>query len=342
MEPITADLYPYPEGWYAIGFTDEFRTGSVVTRKFVGQEVVVWRTQSGTIAVSDPYCPHMGAHLGKGGTVQGEELRCPFHGFCFDPEGTCTSTGYGTKPNPKGKLRVWPSNEVNGIVMVYHHPEGEEPTWSIPELDMSAFTKMKHIKWDLDSHPQETSENRVDTGHFTEVHGYSGIETLESLRTEGQYLYSKYAMQRSAGFIGKAKLRAEFEVHVHGLGFSFVDARVPELGLRLNQFVLSTPIAPGKVELRIALAVEKVKKPAKINPVLILLPKKLTTQIIATTAFREFKHDVGQDFEIWNNKKYVTPPALAKGDGPVGQYRMWAKQFYPDKKEVINGKAFVA
>ena len=58
--------------------------------------------------------------------------------------------------------------------------------------------------------------------------------------------------------------------------------------------------------------------------------------IIHGTAFKGFMHDVGQDFNIWQNKEYVHPPALAKGDGPVGQYRVWCKQFYPNKKEIIE------
>ncbi|WP_459250257.1 Rieske 2Fe-2S domain-containing protein [Streptomyces youssoufiensis] len=45
-----------------------------------------------------PYCPHLGAHPGHGGTVRGENLVCPCHHFRFDPEGACVRTGYGTAP----------------------------------------------------------------------------------------------------------------------------------------------------------------------------------------------------------------------------------------------------
>lgn len=345
MDPLIAKLYPYPEGWYALGFSEEFKKGEVKTCKFVGKEVVVWRTDSGKIAVADPFCPHLGAHLGKGGTVQGEDIRCPFHGFCFNPEGECTSTGYGTQPNPKGKLRMWHSAEKNGVVLVYHHyNKGQAPEWSIPDLDTAGFTHLKHTMWELDSHPQETSENSVDIGHFSIVHGYTGVETLKPLRTEDQYLTSQYAMVRSAGFLGlNSKIRAEFEVHVHGLGYSFVDVHVPEIGLHTHQFVLSTPIAPGKIQLRVALAVEHIKKPGKVNAALAIMPPALVTKIIHGTAFKGFMHDVGQDFNIWQNKEYVHPPALAKGDGPVGQYRVWCKQFYPNKKEIVErGEMVVA
>jgi hypothetical protein len=41
-----------------------------------------------------------------------------------------------------------------------------------------------------------------------------------------------------------------------------------------------------------------------------------------------FSHDAQQDFDIWQNKRFIQPPALAEGDGPIGKYRLWARQFY--------------
>jgi hypothetical protein len=113
------------------------------------------------------------------------------------------------------------------------------------------------------------------------------------------------------------------------LGYSFVQVEVPQFAMRTRQFVLSTPVGDGKIQLRIALAVEYLQQPAKIFPLLALLPRKFTTNLVGTGTFKGFMHDVGQDFHIWENKAYVSPPALAAGDGPVGQYRVWAKQFYP-------------
>jgi len=37
---------------------------------------------------------------------------------------------------------------------------------------------------------------------------------------------------------------------------------------------------------------------------------------------------VQKDIEIWKYKRYLKHPALAEGDGPIGLYRKWAKQFY--------------
>jgi hypothetical protein len=33
-------------------------------------------------------------------------------------------------------------------------------------------------------------------------------------------------------------------------------------------------------------------------------------------------------FEVWRHKRFASRPALAAGDGPIGLYRQWTRQFY--------------
>jgi hypothetical protein len=37
-----------------------------------------------------------------------------------------------------------------------------------------------------------------------------------------------------------------------------------------------------------------------------------------------------QDIPIWENKVFAPRPVLCEGDGPIGRFRAWAKQFYGD------------
>jgi len=52
-------------------------------------ELIARRDSSGAVRVYDAFCPHQGAHLGFGGVIDRDCLRCPFHGFYFDAEGRC-------------------------------------------------------------------------------------------------------------------------------------------------------------------------------------------------------------------------------------------------------------
>ena len=49
-------------------------------------------------------------------------------------------------------------------------------------------------------------------------------------------------------------------------------------------------------------------------------------------------HDAQQDFLIWENKRYLARPALARGDGPIGKFRLWARQFYHDLPETMRAQ----
>lgn len=322
-------LKPYPNGWYVLAHSTEVRNGQIITRRFAGKDILIFRSESGKLAITAPYCPHMGAHLAYGGKIEGESIKCPFHHFCFDTKGDCTATGYGTKPSSRLKLPTYHSDEKNDLILIWYDEKNQGPSWYIPQEDWSEWTTVRFATFDFKSHPQETTENSVDVGHFSIVHGYTGVETLQEMEAQEHYLYAKYAMKRLADFVGKKRtIRTEFNVHVHGLGYSFVNTSIDELGMQTRHFVLPTPTDTGQLKLRIGVSIKKMKDFSKISPLLNLLPSALVHKLILNGTYKGYCHDVSMDFKIWENKIYIDPPILAKGDGPVAQYRMWAQQFY--------------
>ena len=79
--------YPFtsfPNGWFVVAQSSEVTTGVVKALKVFGVELVAYRTLEGQVLVTEAYCPHQGAHLAHGGVVEGDNVRCPFHGWCFD------------------------------------------------------------------------------------------------------------------------------------------------------------------------------------------------------------------------------------------------------------------
>ena len=327
-----------PTGWYCVGLSRDLKPGHVQRFVLADRERVMFRTRSGAFGVLDAYCPHLGAHLGYGGEVRGECLRCPFHGFEYNVEGDCVSTPYGTKLPPKAKAETISSRDRNGLLLVYHSRGGAPPGWEVPTLDWENWSPLLLKRWRLRGHPQETTENSVDVGHFTELHGYTSVETLRDVQLDGPHLSAKYAMSRPAGFLGRV-VRTEFDVQVYGLGYSLVEVEVPQYGLQMRMFVLSNPTTNDEIELRVALSLCNDFASRRIHPALGLIPRRWIAPWIARSAFRGFTHDVQQDFIIWQHKRFVQPPVLADGDGPVVKYRRWARQFYGDNgQSETNGE----
>lgn len=323
-------LPPFPSSWYVVGLSHELVVGQISELQFCGQEVVLYRTQSGQAVLSEAHCAHMGAHFAHGGKVRGELIQCPFHGFCFDKSGQCVETGYGTKAPPQARIKTWTIREMNGMIYAWHSQTGEAPTWEIPTLDWEGWSAPRFASWRIPSHPQEIAENSVDLGHFRHVHGYGDVKVFEEARAEGPVLFGKYGMSRIASFVGKGgkKIHAEFNFYEYGLGYAYVEAHAMEFDLYSRHFVMPMPIDGKDLQLRIADSVRMDYQPSKINPLLRLVPKAILDFFILKGYHREYQRDVSDDFEMWANKVYVHPPALAQGDGPIILYRKWAQQFY--------------
>jgi phenylpropionate dioxygenase-like ring-hydroxylating dioxygenase large terminal subunit len=329
---------PVPNSWYALAFASELKPGTVLARRLAGRDLVLYRTRSGKVNAAGAYCPHLGAHLGYGGTIEGEEIRCPFHAFRFDLDGRCTATGYGTKPPPTARLTVWPVCEANGIVFVWYDSRGLPPTWVPPALNMRGWTGIHRRAFTLRDHPQETVENGVDIGHFAIVHGYSDVQVEQDITTEGHIFRAGYAATRPMPVLGRlgAKVRFHFELAAYGLGYSLVNVRVPAFGVQSRLFILATPTETDSITLHLALSLRKIKPGKQFHPLLGFVPGSLLSDLIARAIHSSLVHDANQDFVIWENKRYIHPPALAQGDGPIGKFRTWARQFYHESPVVVE------
>jgi 3-ketosteroid 9alpha-monooxygenase subunit A len=89
--------YAFPRGWFVVAESAEVGRKPCNVHYF-GQDLVLYRGESGRVVMLDAYCPHMGTHLGMStmsATVQsdtfleGDSIRCPFHAWRFGPDGKC-------------------------------------------------------------------------------------------------------------------------------------------------------------------------------------------------------------------------------------------------------------
>lgn len=304
-----------PVGWYTIATSREVKPGGVLPVKYFAEELILYRTASGEARLTGAYCPHLGAHLGSA-TVQGENLRCSFHGFEFGPDGRCARTAYGKAVPRKAKLDTWPIREHNGFIFAWYHPEGKQPEWEVPVLPGPAqgWTEFRTRARSVKSHPQETSENSVDTGHFVQVHGFGDAWTEGALEIDGHLLKGAYGILYPLG--QRIRFVAKFNVEVHGLGYSLVRVHVERFGIEIHLLVLSSPVDHENIILRTAASVKR----WGLRP---------GTSVLREAASWGLNREVGQDAPFWETKRYVERPILAEGDGPIAEYRRYCKQFYP-------------
>ncbi|MFE4367783.1 Rieske 2Fe-2S domain-containing protein [Streptomyces sp. NPDC056835] len=318
---------PYPTGWFCLGPSTLWKPGSVQTQRFMGRDIVVHRTRSGILQAQEAHCPHLGAHLGAGGHVDGELLVCPFHQFAFDTEGTCVRTPYGTPP--KTGLELLPSQERFGIVWVWHHPDEPTPTWDLPQtqgIDAGPLYRST----DLTGNPQEFVENAFDYQHFLYMHRVTVEEMAppEFSDTSARVQLAISGIQYIRHLPLLRDTRMELTMTLIGLGAIYATVDLPQYGVHAVQWATATPIAPWRIRFWIITRADFTGTTA-LPPLLSNTLARPATALL-TRAIHEFGCSVSsQDLPIWNHKKFIPHPKLNNQDGPVGPYRHWIRRFYP-------------
>ncbi|MGW2184440.1 Rieske 2Fe-2S domain-containing protein [Streptomyces sp. NPDC001719] len=317
---------PYPSGWFCLGFSAEIPPGTVLTRPFMGEDIVIYRTRGGALHAVRPYCPHLGAHLGVGGTIDGENLVCPFHRYAFGPDGTCVGTPHGSPP--RAHLENHTVQERNGIIFVWFGHGGALPSWQIPALPDAGFTPPVHRAFELASHPQEIMENTVDYSHHIELHGFANWEETAPPQTEGPLLHVNLRI----GF-GRFPLLGNIAVDqpvlLAGLGWFLVELDFPRYNFATRVWALPSPIAPWRVCFRIAVSSAVRAGTGRLSRPLPEPVARCLSRAAAQVLLQWTVRAASDDLPIWNHKRYESRPRLIKGEGPIGPYRRWARQFYP-------------
>src|SRR5690349_24772228 len=119
---VIDDTFPhaaYPTGWFQVVWSDELEAGSIKPIHYFGRDLIAYRTEDGRAVVMAAHCPHMGAHIGYGGWVEGCDVVCPFHGWKWASNGLNLDVPSQDKVSGRS-IRVWETAETNGIVWMWH------------------------------------------------------------------------------------------------------------------------------------------------------------------------------------------------------------------------------
>ena len=308
--------FPVPFGWFQVAWADEVSPGDVMPRYYFGRHLVLWRDDSGAFHLQDAFCPHLGAHLGHGGVVKGTDLACPFHGWEFDGAGKNTCIPYSERTNGKARLRTYPVEIRNGLVMAWYHPdEAVTPQWDIPELPEfnghAEFSAPVTRRYTIHAAWQELAENGADPAHFRYVHNTEVVPEVEEYQTDGVHAQ----MRSSQKFpTPRGVVEGRIDVDNWGPGFSHTWFRgiVDTLLLGCN-----TPIDEDTCELHFTFTVRKIGDDGM-------------TSSVGQAFVDEVHKQVTEDGPIWENKAHLVRPALADTDGPFTKFRKWAAQFYAE------------
>ena len=311
----------FPRGWFIVAESSELDKGPMAVR-FFGQDLALYRGESGRPVLLDAYCAHMGTHLTastsamivkNGLQIEGDSIRCPYHGWRYNAQGDVDDIPYFDGPCPKSaSIRSYPVVDNMGCVMAWFDPDDREPDYAAPFL--KEWDDPQWVNWELDHlgelsiHPQEILDNMADVRHLGPTHGapseYFENELKDHICIQRQggpmQLYDTY-LYTTTWYTGPGILLSK-QV--------FADNVIFEL-------IANTPVDDGVVKCWHGIlfrgseggATDADRAAAK------------AAQAGALEAF-------GADFNVWKYKRPALKIMQLKTDGPFRTNRKWYSQFY--------------
>ncbi len=327
------DGFPYasqPTGWFQVAWSAEIGVGTVAPLHYFDRDLVVLRAESGAAQVLDAHCPHMGAHLGFGGTVRGEDVVCPFHGWSWSCSGVNTMVPSEGKATRRRRITSWPTHEANGIIWIWHDEAGRAPMWPGPAdqpgvAEGSRYPVHPHCCRKFPSvrmRPQFVPENNVDLDHLHWVHGADGpIETQSygpdgyCFRTSNRIIYG-YG-KKSTRLTPDGPVEVIVDAELWGVGYQYTFFPLPDQAISIQA---QTPVDDRHCDMFQTVLVYREPGDEGDEP-----------QGTAAARVREQLVQIERDIPIWENLRYLPNPALTRAEAkPITAVRRWARQFYPD------------
>ncbi len=159
--------------WHPVGCS-EFVTKKPQRVKVLGEELVLYRGDTGAPALMQLRCAHRSLALDYG-RVEGDCIRCPYHGWLYDKTGQCLeqpAEPEGSSFKEKIRLKSYQVQEFGGIVFGYMGPE---PAPLLPLFDVLRMTDgVKEVQvQNVNANWFNHVENIVDISHLAWLHGYT-------------------------------------------------------------------------------------------------------------------------------------------------------------------------
>lgn len=162
--------------WQPVGRSATLGVGTAQAVRVMGEDLTLYRGDSGTAHLVGGLCPHRRTLLANG-WVQGDEVRCMYHGWKFDGSGQCTERpAERDAGQPNVRIAAYPVHEYAGLIFAYLGA-GEAPPFELPRK--SVFERPGAMQFArLEVWPcnwLQQVENSMDAVHVSFVHHWGKV-----------------------------------------------------------------------------------------------------------------------------------------------------------------------
>ena len=152
--------------WYPVAYLQDLDSRRPTAFTLLEMDLVLWWDAAGQqwCAFAD-VCPHRLVPLSEGRLNERGELECPYHGWSFNAQGSCTAIPQAEAAigaNPRSSCRPYATSSAQGLLFVFAGdsaaaaavplplvPVLEEPGWLVQDtfrdLPMDALTLLENV-----------------------------------------------------------------------------------------------------------------------------------------------------------------------------------------------------
>jgi 5,5'-dehydrodivanillate O-demethylase len=161
--------------WQPVALSASIANGSARPLEILGENLTLFRGASGTAYLIGGTCAHRCTVLHTG-WVEGDQLRCMYHGWRYDGTGTCTEMPAERVTPSAVTIASYPVHEYCGLLFAYMG-SAPAPAFDLPRK--AAFEIPDHLViareqvWDCNWFQQV--ENSLDSVHVSFVHQWGQL-----------------------------------------------------------------------------------------------------------------------------------------------------------------------
>lgn len=154
--------------WTPVAVLDDIAPGRAKPVHIMGERFTVYRGESGDPHVVAPECVHRGTQLSTG-WVEGDCIRCFYHGWKYDAGGTCVEQP-AEHDSFAGKVAIaaYPARAYLGLVFAYLGDDAPPPFPLLQSFERPGYIEARAFPRHVNFYNQ--LENSVDQVHFNFVH----------------------------------------------------------------------------------------------------------------------------------------------------------------------------
>jgi len=162
--------------WHPIAVSEKLEKGKAQALRVLGEDLTLYRGEGGRPYLIGGRCAHRCTVLHTG-VIQGEQIRCMYHGWRYDGTGLCTDIPAEKQPRSRPiTIAGYPVHEYSGVVFAYL---GEQPvpTFDLPRKhileEKGRSTLVYKSVWDCNWF--QHVENSLDAVHVSFAHLWGSV-----------------------------------------------------------------------------------------------------------------------------------------------------------------------